>query len=179
MEMGAGKAFRDLHDTHNGGNGLDNSTVNQMVGANAIWYSAGAVNPNNLSGAAMIAYDPTDVSDRPYYCYAPSLAGRFLIYRCYWDHTSMRFTVVDNGIVSNPTGDPDITYVGTTNTPLMNQMVGASSPLLGTNTLPTGTNTMWPANGLITLGMTNQWHFYVVTNPVSNPPDFTNAAFIR
>ena len=29
---------------------------------------------------------------------------------------------------------------------------------------------------LITLGMTNQWHFYVMTNP--GPADFTNAAFI-
>jgi len=37
MEMGSKQAFRDLHDTHNGGNGLDNSTVNQAVGANAIF----------------------------------------------------------------------------------------------------------------------------------------------
>ncbi len=98
MEMGASKAFRDLHDTHNGGNGLNNSTVNQMTGANAIWYSAGAVSPGNPSGAASLAYDPTDVSDRPYYNYANPLAGRFLIYRLYWDQNSMRFTVVDNGV---------------------------------------------------------------------------------
>ncbi len=98
MEMGAGKVFRDLHDSHNGGNGLHNSTVNQMVGANAIYYSAGAVNAGNPSGAAGLAYDPTDVSDRPYYNYASPLAGRFLIYRVYWDHSSMRFTVVDGGI---------------------------------------------------------------------------------
>jgi beta-glucanase (GH16 family) len=98
MEMGAGKAFRDLHDTHNGGNGLNNSTVNQMVGANAIYYSASAVNPGNPSGAASLAYDPADVSDRPYYNYANPLAGRFLIYRVYWDENSMRFTVVDNGV---------------------------------------------------------------------------------
>lgn len=37
MEMGHKKAFRDLHDEHNGGNGLNNSTVNQMAGANAIF----------------------------------------------------------------------------------------------------------------------------------------------
>ncbi len=98
MEMGAGKAFRDLHDTHNGGNGLNNSTVNQMVGANAIYYSAGAVNPGNPSGAASLAYDPNDVSDRPYYNYANPLNGRFLIYRVYWDENSMRFTVVDGGV---------------------------------------------------------------------------------
>lgn len=37
MEMGHSKAFRDLHDSHNGGNGQNNSTVNQVTGANAIW----------------------------------------------------------------------------------------------------------------------------------------------
>jgi beta-glucanase (GH16 family) len=90
MEMGAGKAFRDLHDTHNGGNGLDNSTVNQMVGANAIW--------QGTSGTASLAHDPTDVYDRPYYNYSPGLTDRFLIYRVYWDENSMRFTVVDDGV---------------------------------------------------------------------------------
>ena len=98
MEMGAGKAFRDLHDTHNGGNGLNSSTVNQMVGANAIYQSPAAVNPGNPSGAASLAADPSDVYDRPYYNYANPLAGRFLIYRLYWDANSMRFTVVDNGV---------------------------------------------------------------------------------
>ena len=39
MEMGGRQSFRDQHDAHNGGNGLHNSTVNQMVGANAIWNS--------------------------------------------------------------------------------------------------------------------------------------------
>ena len=84
MEMGAGKAFRDLHDTHNGGSGLNNSTVNQMVGANAIYYSPGAVNAGNPSGVASTAYDPGDVSNRPYYNQVNSLAGRFLIYRLYY-----------------------------------------------------------------------------------------------
>jgi beta-glucanase (GH16 family) len=90
MEMGASKAFRDLHDTHNGGNGLNNSTVNQMVGANAIW--------QGTSGTASLAYDPADSYDRPYYSYSPGLTGRFLIYRIYWDENSMRFTVVDGGV---------------------------------------------------------------------------------
>lgn len=98
MEMGASKAFRDLHDTHNGGNGLDNSTVNQFVGANAIYYSPGAVNSGNPSGAAGLAYDPSDTFDRPYYAYANPLAGRFLTYRLYWTADSMRFTVVDDGV---------------------------------------------------------------------------------
>ncbi len=79
------------------------------------------------------------------------------------------FTVTDIGpglgFVSNPTADQQITYVVTTNTPLLNQFVGASTPLLGTNTIPLGTNLVWGGtNGVVTLGMTNQWHFYVVTN---------------
>lgn len=98
MEMGGNKPFRDLHDTHNGGNGLNNATVNQMVGANAIHYNASAVGPGNLSGAVGLASDPADTSDRPYYNYAKPLDGRFLIYRMYWDENSMRFTVVDNGV---------------------------------------------------------------------------------
>jgi subtilisin-like proprotein convertase family protein len=102
-----------------------------------------------------------------------------LVIACGEGEVPTAITMTDNGIVSNPTNDQDITFVMTTNnTPLMNQIVGASSPLLGTNQISVGTNTIWTTNGLITLGMTNQWHFYVVTNPVSNPPDFTNAAFI-
>lgn len=98
MEMGGRKSGRDLHDTHNGGNGLDNSTVNQQVSANAIYYSASAVTPQNPSGALSISWDPADTTCRPYYNYANPLNDRFLIYRAYWDSTSLRFTVVDGGI---------------------------------------------------------------------------------
>ncbi len=98
MEMGATQAFRDLHDTHNGGNGLNNSTVNQVVGANAIFYSAASINPGNPSGASSISWDPDDLYCRPYYNYATPLVDRFLTYRLYWDETSLRFTVVDAGV---------------------------------------------------------------------------------
>ncbi len=98
MEMGARQSFRDLHDTHNGGNGLDNSTENQMVGANAIHYSASAVGAGNPLGVSSLADDPLDVYDRPYYNYANPFDGRFLTYRLYWDENSMRFTVVDGGV---------------------------------------------------------------------------------
>jgi hypothetical protein len=95
MEMGAVQSFRDLHDEHNGGNGLDNSTVNQVVGANAIFYSDAAVNPGNPSGAASLSWDPDDLYCRPYYNYSSPLVERFLTYRLYWDDTSLRFTVID------------------------------------------------------------------------------------
>jgi subtilisin-like proprotein convertase family protein len=77
------------------------------------------------------------------------------------------FTATDGGLASNPTGYQDITFVTTTNTPLFNQFAGENTPLLGTNNLPIGGNTMWGSNGVVTLGMTNQWHFYVVTNTVT------------
>ncbi len=106
-----------------------------------------------------------------------------LVISCGEGEVTNAFTVTDNGIVSNPTGDQDLTIVTTTNNlPLLNQMVGANTPLLGTNQIPVGTNTIWSTNGLITLGMTNQWHFYVVTNNAvqssGNTSDVTNAVFI-
>ena len=97
MEMGSKQSFRDLHDTHNGGNGLDNSTVNQAVGANAIFYSDAAVTPENPSGAASLSWDPDDDYVRPYYNYTSPLNDRFLTYRLYWDESSLRMTVIDDG----------------------------------------------------------------------------------
>jgi len=97
MEMGFTQAFRNLHDTHNGGNGQNNSTVNQMVAANALFYSEAAINPGNPSGAASLAWDPEDIFCRPYFNHTNPLNDRFLIYRCYWDEDSLRFTVIDNG----------------------------------------------------------------------------------
>ncbi len=95
MEMGQRKAFRDLHDNHNGGNGLDNSTVNQMVGANAIFYADEALVPGNPTGAASISWDPDDDYCRPYYSYN-NLTNRFLKYRLYWNPDSILFSVIDN-----------------------------------------------------------------------------------
>ena len=100
-----------------------------------------------------------------------------LVISCGEGEVTNAFTVTDGGIVSNPTGGQLVTFVMTTNAPLLNQIAGASPPLLGTNNLPVGTNTTWGSNGVVTLGMTNQWHFYVVTNTGAGA-DFTNAAFI-
>lgn len=97
MEMGSRQSFRDLHDTHNGGNGLDNSTVNEVVGANAIFYTEDAINPQNPSGAASLSYDPDDDYCRPYYNHTNPLNDRFVLYRLYWDDSSVRFTIVDGG----------------------------------------------------------------------------------
>ena len=98
MEMGAHQDFRDLHDEHNGGDGLDNATVNQAVGANAIFYSADSISPGNPSGAASLSWDPDDTYCRPYYDIPDGLAGRFLTYRLYWDEANLRLTVLDDGV---------------------------------------------------------------------------------
>ena len=86
-------------------------------------------------------------------------------------------SVTDSGIVAQPTSDQQITFVTTTNSPLYNQFAGENSPLLGTNNIPIGTNTIWGTNGIVTLGMTNQWHFYVITN-TGLTSDVTNAVFL-
>ena len=101
MEMGLRQEFRDRHDTHNGGSGLDDSGENDVAAANAIFYSDAAVNPGNPSGAASLAFDPDDVYVRPFYDQTDPLAGRFVVYRLYWDDTSLRFTVVDDGVESD------------------------------------------------------------------------------
>ncbi|MEI6197441.1 MAG: S8 family serine peptidase, partial [Verrucomicrobiota bacterium] len=85
-------------------------------------------------------------------------------------------TVVPALVVSRPTAAQIVTFVTVTNTPLLNQLVGANTPLMGTNSIGMGTNTTWGTNGAITLGMTNQWHFFVVTNVLGNT--FKYAAFI-
>ena len=84
---------------------------------------------------------------------------------------------------SNPTGDQDITVVGVnangmatnseaTGGVFLNQLVGANTPLLGTNTVDALSN--YTSTAVVTVGMTNQWHFYVVPNNTS----FSNAAFV-
>ena len=86
--------------------------------------------------------------------------------------------VTDNGITSNPTGGQDIGGVTGTNSALMNQTVGANSPLLGTNSVGVAPGvTALGANALIMLGQTNQWHFYIITN-TGTASDFTNAGFV-
>jgi subtilisin-like proprotein convertase family protein len=84
-----------------------------------------------------------------------------------------------------PTYMPDVTGVTnefqnsstTSGGVLLNQLVGANPPLQGTNTVGTTNQNNWATNGAITIGVPNQWHFYVVTNiQVSNAPTFTNAA---
>jgi subtilisin-like proprotein convertase family protein/N-acetylneuraminic acid mutarotase len=113
--------------------------------------------------------------------YAPNVVQDYaLVISC-----GAAFTVTATPMVFNPTGDQQITFVTSTNTPLFNQFVGANTPLMGTNTLSfplTSLSTTNALNGVtnwqVTIGMTNQWHFYVVTNPPSGASDITNAAFV-
>ena len=67
---------------------------------------------------------------------------------------------------------PQVTFVSIGNALLTNQFAGGNTPLLGTNTVGAGAG--YITNAAITMGMTNQWHFYVVTNTFG----YTNAAFI-
>jgi len=62
---------------------------------------------------------------------------------------------------------------------LTGQRAGASSPLQGAGTVALANQFMWGPNGQITLGVPQQWHFYVVTNSMGTnaTTSFTNAAF--
>jgi len=79
---------------------------------------------------------------------------------------------------------PLVTSIGNafTNSPdfsggiLLNQRAGANTQLQGTNTIAITNG----ANAIFTVGMTNQWHFYVITNETSHAGCgcyYTNAAF--
>ncbi len=51
----------------------------------------------------------------------------------------------------------------------LEQRAGANAPAIGGNTVP-----LQGGNGLLTIGLTNQWHFYVI----ANGSGFTNAVFL-
>ena len=63
-----------------------------------------------------------------------------------------------------------VTSSGDSGTMLLNQRVGANSPLPGTNTVPF----LSTSNAVLSLGTLSQWHFYVITNTTA----YTNAAFL-
>ncbi|SPE63103.1 hypothetical protein SBV1_950024 [Verrucomicrobia bacterium] len=73
-------------------------------------------------------------------------------------------TVVGNSFESASPGDAGELMIG--------QRVGATAPSVATNTVPLAPGV---TNAALTIGTTNQWHFYIVTN--QGGPDFTNAAF--
>jgi alpha-tubulin suppressor-like RCC1 family protein/subtilisin-like proprotein convertase family protein len=84
-------------------------------------------------------------------------------------------TVTDGGILSEATGSALNITIGETNTILLDQIAGANTPLIDTNFVNMGGNTDGiGTNSQFEIGMTNQWHFYIVTNTTT----FTNAAFI-
>lgn len=88
MEMGQDQAFRDEND-------FPESTGNELVGGNLLWYTADACGPDNPTCAASIAYDHHYCT--PYYTEDP-LNERFVIYRTYWKESEIRLTVVDGGV---------------------------------------------------------------------------------
>ena len=87
MEMGQKKSFR----THQG---FPNSTANQYVGSNIIWYSSAACVTGNETCAAAIA---GDVNYNNPYVSSDNLNERFQVYRLYWSKKHIRLTVQDGG----------------------------------------------------------------------------------
>ncbi len=81
MEMG-----HRLEERENQGH--PNADINSYVGANAIF-------ANEDGSPGMIAFDAN--YNQPYEASAP-LNERFVKYRLYWDDSSMRYTIIDNGV---------------------------------------------------------------------------------
>ena len=67
-----------------------------------------------------------------------------------------------------------ITYITGNTALLFNHYAGANAPLLSTNTVAFGAGAGYVPNAALSIGQTNQWHFYVITNNTS----YTNAAFV-
>ncbi|MCG8373421.1 MAG: family 16 glycosylhydrolase [Balneolales bacterium] len=88
MEMGQMEAFRT-------GQGFPNSTENNFVGANVIWYAEAACNAGNPTCSAAIAGDAG--FNNPYVSATP-MTDRFQTYRLYWNDAGIRLTVEDNGV---------------------------------------------------------------------------------
>ncbi len=132
-----------------------------------------------VSGAAVNVNAVTTQTNNAAGVYAPDIAQDFvLVVSCGDGSSTNGFSITSTSAMSNPTGDQRVTVIVSTNSPLMNQIVGASSPVMSTNTLAFPAGSPYVTNALLTIGQTNQWHFYVVTNSPSHSADYTNAAFI-
>lgn len=150
------------------------SPGNALLGTNySITVLGRAVNVNAVS-----AQTNTYANNGPSGTYAPNVVQDYaLVIASGEGEEPTAFSVTDNGIVSSPTTYQNITYVTTTNQPLFGQFVGANTPLINSvDTISFTTNTAYGV-AQDTAGMTNQWHFYVVTN-TGSASDFTNAGFI-
>ena len=182
MEMGQRQAFRDLHDEHNGGNGLNNSTVNQVVGANAIFYADEALVPDNPTGAASISWDPDDDYCRPYYNY-DNLTDRFVKYRLYWNPDSILFSVIDNEIehflyadvfsVDSVSDEFHSPFYFVTNLAIGGNFTDAYS--LGDHSSGSQISMSFPAKMLVDYIKVMKWNEYGEVN--EGPPEFQGGDF--
>jgi len=150
-------------------NNIENVFLPPNVGTNfSITVFGRAVNVNAVTAQT------NDVTGN----FAPNIVQDFALVISSGDSANTNgFTLTSSLATIQPTSDQRITIVTNAGTPLIHQHVGASSPLLGTAQEALGNNTGWGPNGVVTLGMTNQWHFYVVTNNGA-AADFTNALFV-
>lgn len=87
MEMGHKAAFRSSQ-------GFANSSANNFVSSNAIWYAKAACSAGNPTCAASIS---NDVNYNTPYVPSNGLDDRFVIYRLYWTANEIRFAIVDQG----------------------------------------------------------------------------------
>lgn len=87
MEMGHKAIFRSAQ-------GYANSSANNFVSSNAIWYAQAACSAANPTCAASIS---NDVNYNSPYVPANGLNNRFVTYRLYWTSNEIRYAIVDQG----------------------------------------------------------------------------------
>ncbi len=92
-----------------------------------------------------------------------------LVMSCGDGFVTNALSLTESAVLSNALANVTFINSASNGYPLLDQIVGASSPLVGTNLL---TNAI--SYGVISPGVTNQWTFYVITNTTV----FTNAAFV-
>jgi subtilisin-like proprotein convertase family protein len=180
---------------------LDNSNVvyyGNDIGAGAVFNtpesSTNAPVIDNINNIQNVFIQPFGTNDTPDADYSVTVLGSRVNVNAVSQHTnndvqdfaivisagdmgdvSNALTVTDLGISNNPTTFQNVS-IGLTNTILLNQIAGANTPLINTNYVALNQNVygIGTNNSQFEVGMTNQWHFYIVTNQTA----FANAAFI-
>jgi subtilisin-like proprotein convertase family protein len=156
-------------------NNVQNVFIQSATGTNfSITVFGTAVNVNAVT---------TQTNNNVTGTYAPNIVQDYaLVVSSGGSSSTNGFTITPMGVAPNPTDGQRITDVTSTNSPLLNQFVGASSPDVATNQTSFASGSPYANDAVVSIGQTNQWHFYIVTNNATDSAgltaDVTNAAFV-
>ena len=90
---------------------------------------------------------------------------------------SISSSVTVSPVTNAPVGSitPQLTDLGGSSVSYVNNLIeGANDPVVSTNVISFGTNTIYATNAVLYIGQTNQWRFFVISNALASN---TNVAF--